>query len=372
MRTASSATLGSRRHRTIVHEDDMSLQEAKVPKHGLGGRRALGDITNAVAGEAPRASRVVKKTNSHTSVASFVDAAPTVYIAGGQVLDQPEMQIAEPTRLPRPYMQREIDDIDDGDCLNPSMATSYVNDMYECLRETEQENMVNPSYMANQPHINMKMRAILVDWLVEAHSKFKMHAETLFLAIWVIDRYLELRQVRRSRLQLVGITALLIAAKYEEIYPPELKELVYITDRAYSKQDILTMEASILSALEFRLTVPTIHTFVCRFVKAAHADTTMIQMTCYLAERCLQEYSMIRFLPSTIAAAVVMISRKSLRRHPWSPTLLHYTGYDEDDLAACVREIESFMNDAASNLTAVRRKYSTSRNGGVAKMPLTF
>lgn len=253
MRTASSATLGSRRHRTTVHEDDMPQHDAKVPKHGLGGRRALGDITNAVAGEGARAQRAVKKTASHTSVASFVEAQPAIHI-DEEVAEQPEMQISEPTVAVRPYMQRDIDDIDDGDTMNPSMATVYVNDMYECLREAEQENMPNPSYMSNQPHINTKMRAILVDWLVklhiftvvvflflcdcrellaltawqnfvtvvpggrrrrlwpqvEAHSKFKMHAETLFLAIWIIDKYLELRQVRRSRLQLVGITALLV------------------------------------------------------------------------------------------------------------------------------------------------------------------
>lgn len=79
------------------------------------------------------------------------------------------------------------------------------------------------------------MRAILVDWLIEVHSKFKLQRETLFIAITIIDRFLEKIKVSKSKLQLVGVSALLIACKYEEIYPPEVKDFVYITDRAYTK-----------------------------------------------------------------------------------------------------------------------------------------
>lgn len=89
--------------------------------------------------------------------------------------------------------------------------------------------------MSAQPEINDKMRAILVDWLIEVHLKFKLQAETLFITINIIDRFLEKQKVGKSRLQLVGVTALLIACKYEEIYPPEMKDFVYITDRAYTK-----------------------------------------------------------------------------------------------------------------------------------------
>ena len=117
-----------------------------------------------------------------------------------------------------------------------------------------------------------------------------------------------------------------MAAKYEEIYAPELKELVYITDRAYSKEEIIGMEADIVVALQYNCTVPTAHTFLCRFLKAAHADRTMVQLACYLAERSLQEVASLQYLPSTIAATAILLARKSLKRHPWSPTLLKYTG----------------------------------------------
>jgi cyclin B len=89
--------------------------------------------------------------------------------------------------------------------------------------------------MTNQTEINDKMRAILIDWLIEVHYKFKLQEETLFICITLLDRYLEKINISKSRLQLVGVTALSIACKYEEIYPPELKDFVFITDHAYTK-----------------------------------------------------------------------------------------------------------------------------------------
>ncbi len=204
------------------------------------------------------------------------------------------------------------------------------------------------------------------------HLKFKMVPETLFLTTNIIDRYLELKQVRRSKLQLVGVAALQVAAKYEEIYPPSLKDLVYITDHAYTNKEIVEMESDIINTLQFQFMVPTIHTFLCRYLKAAHADRTMVQLACYLAERSLQEYSTLRFLPSVIAASAVLVARKSLRRHPWSPTLLQYTGYDEPDLAQCTEDMRAFLTNAASQQQAVQRKYSSPRFGGVATTSLMF
>jgi hypothetical protein len=95
------------------------------------------------------------------------------------------------------------------------------------------------------------MRSILVDWLVEVHLKFKLLPETLYLTVNLIDRYLERSQIHRSKLQLVGVTAMLIACKYEEIYPPIVKDFVYITDNAYTKEEILEMEGEMLQTLDF-------------------------------------------------------------------------------------------------------------------------
>lgn len=130
------------------------------------------------------------------------------------------------------------DDIDERDADDPLCATSYVQDMYEHFRNKEVHTSVRPVYMEDQQFINERMRSILVDWLVEVHLKFKLVPETLYLTVNLIDRYLAKTEVSRPKLQLVGVTALLIASKYEEIYPPELRDLVYICDRAYSKLEV--------------------------------------------------------------------------------------------------------------------------------------
>lgn len=90
------------------------------------------------------------------------------------------------------------------------------------------------------------MRSILIDWLIDVHLKFKLLPETLFLTINLIDRYLSKNAILRSKLQLVGVSSLFIACKYEEIYAPELKDFVYVCDHAYNKEEILEMEGRIL------------------------------------------------------------------------------------------------------------------------------
>lgn len=201
------------------------------------------------------------------------------------------------------------------------------------------------------------------------HLKFKLYPETLFLTVSLIDRYLEIKQVMRAKLQLVGVTCLLLASKYEEIYPPELRDLVYMTDRAYTKDEILEMESTILKTLHFKLTVPSVQHFLVRFLKAGHADRRMVHLASFICERCLLDYSMLKYLPSTIAASAVYLARKNLARHEWSPTLLRYTNYTEDSLTACLKDITSIL-ESRTNLQAVYKKYSSSKFSSVASINL--
>jgi G2/mitotic-specific cyclin-B, other len=116
------------------------------------------------------------------------------------------------------------------------------------------------------------MRAILVDWIIEVHLKFKLLPETLFLTVGIIDRFLELEKIKRGSLQLVGVTAMLIASKYEEIYAPVVCDFVYITDNAYTRDQIFTMEQNILTVLNFSLTFPSPYRFLERFGKLANCS----------------------------------------------------------------------------------------------------
>lgn len=264
----------------------------------------------------------------------------------------------------------QVDNIDERDSDDPLCATDYVQDMYKHFRSKELGTSVRPIYMENQSHINERMRSILVDWLVEVHLKFKLVPETLYLTINLIDRYLEKREVTRPKLQLVGVTCLLIASKYEEIYPPELRDLVYICDRAYSKNEILEMEEVILKALEYQITIPSAHAFLVRYLKAAHADKKIVQLACYILDGTLQSYNLLHYLPSQLAAAAVFIARRCVGRNSWSPTLLKYAVYCEEEVIPVARAVLAEKSSASPELRAVNKKYTSSRYGQVANTVL--
>ena len=102
------------------------------------------------------------------------------------------------------------------------------------------------------------MRAILIDWLVDVHKKYKLKPETLYLTTNIIDRYLSKREnIETKNLQLLGVVSLLISSKYEDIHPPPVKELALITDGAYVVNQLISMENEILSCLNFDLFYPT-------------------------------------------------------------------------------------------------------------------
>merc|ERR1712139_664038 len=107
--------------------------------------------------------------------------------------------------------------------------------------------------MVDQADLTPRMRMILIDWLIEVHMKYKLAPQGLHLQINLIDRYLSKHQVNRKKLQLVGVTAAFIASKVEEKSAPEVAEWVYVTDKAYTKDELLCLECTMLGALEFNL-----------------------------------------------------------------------------------------------------------------------
>ena len=123
----------------------------------------------------------------------------------------------------------------------------YMEQIMKFVQSREKLFSIKVDYfIETQLEIKEKMRAILLDWLVDVHRKFKLVPETFFLTVNLIDRYLEKNPVSKQQLQLVGISSLFIASKYEDIYPPELKDFVYVTDNAYTKSELLEMEGKIL------------------------------------------------------------------------------------------------------------------------------
>eukprot|EP00249_Psilotum_nudum_P012953 c24068_g3_i1 orf=444-1955(-) len=269
--------------------------------------------------------------------------------------------------------EEPIPSIDDAEIGNPLAVVDYVEDIYSFYRKSEMQSCVAPDYMSSQAEINDKMRAILIDWLIEVHLKFKLMPETLFLTTNVIDRYLSMGSVvARKNLQLVGMTAMLVAAKYEEIWAPEIQDFVFISDNAYTKQQILDMEKLMLNTLRFNLTVPTPYVFIVRFLKAAASDKQMDMLAFFLVELSLVNYIMVKFPPSMLAAAAVYTAQCTLQRSPsWSRALRHHSGYTEAQLKDCAILMVSLHQKAGEEnqpLTVVHRKYSHSKFYSVATL----
>ena len=206
------------------------------------------------------------------------------------------------------------------------------------------------------------MRGILIDWLVEVAEEYRLEPETLHLSVNYIDRFLSYVPVARSKLQLVGVTCMLIASKYEEIHPPAVDEFVYISDNTYKREEILHMEGTILNRLQFELSVVTAKVFLNRYIKAAKAgecDATTQMLCQYLCELTLQEYSFLKYRPSEIAAAALFLALHTMRLPSWTPLLEHVSSYTAEHLQSCVAEMLAVFRKAEANtLQAVREKYS--------------
>lgn len=256
------------------------------------------------------------------------------------------------------------------DSSDPKRVGEYADDMMRHWKEEEGTVSAKGTSMASQTDINERFRGILVDWLVEVHLKFRMNPETLYLTVSIIDRFLERKSITRGNLQLVGIAAILLAAKYEEIYAPPVADLEFVSAKAYTRDEILKMESTILTTLKFQLTVPTAYPFMQRLLLVAEADEQQRNLANFYSERMLQEYGMLRHLPSTVAAAAVSLALRATGRAPWTSTLQHYSSYTEETLRSCTVDMRTVMEGSVTaQLQAVRKKY-TSRCGGVAAIPL--
>ena len=196
-------------------------------------------------------------------------------------------------------------------------------EIFNYLKEIESEYMAAPTYMEKQADVNEKMRAILVDWLIEVHLKFKLVPESLYLTVNLIDRFLDKEQVNRQKLQLVGVTAMFIACKYEEIYPPIVKDFVYITDNAYTKEEILQMERKMLQTLDFNIQITSSFRFLERYCKVAHADSLLFNLSRYVVELSLVSYRMLKYSNSNLSASALYLSLKMTKhQNPWTDQLI--------------------------------------------------
>ncbi|NXI73338.1 CCNB1 protein, partial [Anseranas semipalmata] len=258
----------------------------------------------------------------------------------------------------------EVEDVDAEDGTDPHLCSEYVKDIYKYLRDLEEKQAVRPKYLAGR-EITGNMRAILVDWLVQVQMKFRLLQETLYLTVAIIDRFLQDNTVSKKMLQLVGVTAMFIASKYEEMFPPHIGDFAYVTDDTYTTSQIRQMEMEILQALDFGLSRPLPIYFLRRASKIAEVDLEEHILAKYLLELSILDYDMVHFPPSKTAAAASCLALKVLDGSKWTPTLQHYMSYTETELLPVMQHLAKnvvLVNQGFTKHVTIKNKYASRKN----------
>ena len=235
-----------------------------------------------------------------------------------------EVTLEQPQEAAQPIVSeikeaiaKGVPNLDAEDFDDPLMVAEYVGEIFDYLKVLERATMPNPEYMDHQDHLEWHLRGVLVDWLIEVHTRFHLLPETIFLAINIIDRFLSARVVQLEKLQLVGITAMFIASKYEEVLSPHVSNFVHVADDGFTEDEILGAERFILQALNYDLSYPNPMNFLRRISKADNYDIQTRTIGKYLLEISLLDHRFMEYHPSHIAAASIYLARLILERGEW-------------------------------------------------------
>jgi len=255
---------------------------------------------------------------------------------------------------------------------NPQEVDDYFNDIYTYFKEEEEKFLPKQNYMSYQTDINEKMREILFDWLIEVHKKFKLSYNTLYITGNLIDRFTEKNpELKRTKYQLLGVSSMFIAGKYNDIYPPQSKDYSYITDDAFTKKEVIEMEMEILKQLNYTITFPTQYNFLEIYRKLLNMDDKTFHLSFYLIDICFINYKMIKYKPSFLAAAACLLSFRLLKIYDNWEEFECITGYNVNDLYDCVIKMaELIEKQKNTKLKGIYKKFSTENFSEIAKIKL--
>ncbi|CAN8271460.1 unnamed protein product [Cochlearia groenlandica] len=283
----------------------------------------------------------------------------TSLLVSGSKFDEKNGDTAQPEKLP------SIDDES-----NELEVAEYVEDIYQFYWVAEALNPAIGCYLSAQTEVTPILRGIMISRLMEVHLTFHLMHETLFLTMDLLDRYLSQVTIKKNELQLVGVTALLLASKYEDYWHPRIEDLISISP--YTRDQILGMERIMLKQLNFRLNAPTPYVFMLRFLKAAQSNKKLEQLAFYLIELTLVEYEALKFKPSLkpslLCTSAVYVARCTVHLTPaWTSLLKKHTHYNVQEMRECSDMISKFHKAAKTGkLTVVYEKYMNPDRSNVA------
>merc|ERR1712114_97032 len=355
--------MATRTRNMVAARENASLQAKRATNKVLSNRAALGEIGNKNL--EPVTDQDVKKLVSGIQKKAVVSAPVPEIQVNDEVERDVEMEEVEEGQEELPPFPEGVFDIDAlEDQNNPQLCVEYAPSIYAYLRKVEEGLSIRKEFLKGC-FVNGKMRGVLIDWLIEVHSQFKLLQETLYMTIYIIDKFLQAEgfTVKRNKLQLVGVSAMFIASKVEEMYAPEINDFVYITDNAYTAAEIRQMELRMLSTLGFNFSRPLPLHFLRRNSKAGDVDVLQHTVAKYLIEMSLLEYDMAHIPPSLLAAAALFLSLRLLEpnatlANTWNPTLEFYSTYSAKQIIPIVCKLAVILTKRDENkMRAVHVKY---------------
>ena len=257
---------------------------------------------------------------------------------------------------------------------NPQLVQEYSSDIYSYLKENE--NINYPEYSNNlfsnqkSEKINSKTRAIVIDWLAHIHYKLKLKEETLYLSINIMDRFTKKTPFNLNKYQLISICSFLIASKFEDIYPPDINDLIYASKGTYNKEEIIKTEYEILKTLNFDLLYTSSFKFLTYFYLSNQINNIKVfHLAQYILELSLLNLSSLKYKQSLRAAACFYMANKILKENNWNYNFQFHTGYKESDLKPCIKDIIIFLKFELKNKSnSIRDKFNSvnySNIGGI-------
>ena len=265
---------------------------------------------------------------------------------------------------------------------NAQIPKEYINIIYHNLLLEENKGIIPyPDYskIISQKEINEQMRSILIDWIIDVHYKFNFTDETLFMTVLIIDRYISYKSISKKKFQLLGITALLISCKHEEIILPKIEDFIYITDNAYVKEDVFDMENNILDILNFNLIAPSPIKFYEYLALKFEFYNKKFLLGKYLMESFMVDINYVKFRASVIACASIYIVMKyyKMKNYKEAYNKKYYNINENDisdkkfkneaDIKECAKDICIFVDNVnKTNFLSCKNKYASDINEKVS------
>ncbi|KAH7821848.1 putative cyclin B [Monocercomonoides exilis] len=246
-----------------------------------------------------------------------------------------------------------VEEIDNGDAMNPYTCSVYVKEVYQYLTELQKKFRPNPRYINLQPQITALNRLYSVDWIVELHRILSqtyhtsLQADTIFISVSLFDRFLSKKVVSVDKIYMLMLGCFFVSSKFEETYYPSIEQLVNFCPDIATKVDLIKMERIILNELRYSLGAPTALTFLKRYAKAAHADSSVGMISRFIAEYSLMDYTLTTtYLPSEIAAASLSHALRIAGRPPWSASLVYYSGLTYEQIYPILIQMQKIIKKA--------------------------